>query len=129
MISNPAQPLRIALAEDDADYRKALTALLVALGHEVACQASNGKELLNECSREPVDLAIADLDMPVVDGLEAAEALSQRGVPVILLSGHPDVHRVNLDQEPVAARLLKPVSLARLQDAIAKALTWRKAPG
>jgi FixJ family two-component response regulator len=117
-------PIRIALAEDDADFRKALTALLAALGYEVACQASNGQELLTECVKQQVDVVIADLDMPIVDGLEAAEALAQRGMPVILLSGHPDVHHVNLEHEPLAARLLKPVSRASLQDAILAALAW-----
>jgi response regulator NasT len=116
---------KIAIAEDEPDFRKALSALLTALGHEVVCEAADGAELLAECHEADVDVVIADLDMPVVDGLEAAEQISRRGIPVILLSGHPDADQVNLDHEPVAARLVKPTTSASLEAAIAQALARR----
>ena len=120
----PAQNhrIRIALAEDDADFRKALTRLLAVLGHEVVYEASNGQELLDQLQEERVDLVIVDLDMPVVDGLEVADHLAQRGVPVILVSGHPDAERLRLEHEPVAASLLKPVTHEALQSAIERAM-------
>jgi two-component system response regulator YesN len=122
----PPQRVRFALADDDVDFRKALATLLVALGHEVVCQASNGRELLDGCLQAQVDVVIADLDMPMVDGLEVAEFLSPRRVPVILLSGHPDAQHVNVRHEPLAARLLKPVTKERLVAAIDQALAWRR---
>lgn len=100
--------------------------MLRILGHEIICEAPNGRELLDACQKEQPDVVIADLDMPIVDGLEVAETLSSRGVPVILLSGHPDVHRINVGHEPLAARLMKPVTKERLKEAIEQALAWRR---
>jgi hypothetical protein len=59
-------------------------------------------------------------------GLATAEQLAKEGIPVILISGHPDAIEVVLDQEPVAARILKPASLESLQFAIEQALTSAK---
>jgi response regulator NasT len=114
--------LKIAIAEDEADLRQALAALLRALGHEVTCAVGNGAELLEQCSQCDVDLVLVDLDMPVVDGLEAAEQFAARQIPVILLSGHPDAERVNLEEEPIAARLRKPATLDGLKAAISQAV-------
>ncbi|HYO24974.1 MAG TPA: response regulator [Lacipirellulaceae bacterium] len=120
------EPVRIAVAEDNPDFRQALILLLRSLGHDVVCEAGDGAELLSACFPGNVDLVIADLDMPHIDGLEAAEEIAKRGVPVILLSGHPDVEYVNLQHEPVAARLLKPATPDRLQAAIHHALEGRR---
>jgi response regulator NasT len=97
--------------------------LLERLGHKVICAVSNGAELLCECSAQQVDLVVTDLDMPVMDGLAAAQELSEKGIPVVLISGHPDAEEIVLEHEPVVARVLKPVSLQSLQSAIEQALT------
>jgi CheY-like chemotaxis protein len=122
MSGMPGGAIRVAIAEDNADARLALRALLTLLGHEVVCEAGDGAELLGRCEADQVDLVISDLDMPVVDGLEAAETLSKRGIPVILLSGHPDVEHVNVEHEPVAGRLRKPATAATLEAAIRRAM-------
>jgi response regulator NasT len=122
MTDSPAAPIRLALAEDDADFRKALTSLLSALGHQVVGDVANGQDLLELCTDGQVDVAIADLDMPILDGLEVAELLAQRGIPVILLSGHPDAEHLNMQHEPLAARLRKPVGKQALQNAIERAV-------
>jgi CheY-like chemotaxis protein len=114
--------LRVAIAEDNPDFRRTLATLLKLLGHEIACEASDGADLLQFCQQHSVDVVISDLDMPVVDGLEAAEALSLRRIPVILLTGHPDGERVNLAHEPVAVRLTKPVSADALEHALRNAV-------
>jgi CheY-like chemotaxis protein len=116
--------IRIAIAEDNVDVRKALASLLSMLGHEVACEVGDGEQLLRACAemKDTVDLVIADLDMPVMDGLEAAEEFSKRGIPVILLSGHPDIEQVKVEHEPVAARLSKPATPEKLTAAIRAAV-------
>jgi CheY-like chemotaxis protein len=70
-----------------------------------------------------VDLAFVDLDMPIIDGLAAAEVISEKGIPVILVSGHPDARQVVLEQEPVVARITKPAKTEELQRAIQTALS------
>jgi CheY-like chemotaxis protein len=95
------------------------------LGHKVVCSAANGEELIDQCAHEDVDIAFVDLDMPVVDGLAAAEIVSERGIPVILVSGHPDARQVVVEEEPVVARITKPASIEALQRAIKQALAAR----
>jgi two-component system, response regulator PdtaR len=118
-------PIRIAVAEDQAEVRRTFVRLLELLGHQVVCSASNGAELVDQCIDQAVDLAFVDLDMPVMDGLAAAAEVSRHGIPVVLISGHPDVYDVVVEHEPVVARLLKPASVPELQRAIAEALAHR----
>jgi CheY-like chemotaxis protein len=115
--------VQIALADDVAANRMIIVRLLERLGHKVVCAASNGAELLDQCSGQQIDVVVTDLDMPVMDGLAAAQELAQQGIPVILISGHPDADHVVLDHEPVVTRVTKPASLESLQQAIECALT------
>jgi two-component system, response regulator PdtaR len=117
--------VRIALADDEADLRMSMARLLQLLGHEVVCTAANGVELLEACQQNVVDLAILDLDMPIMDGLTAAEELAERGIPAVLVSGHPDVQEVVLEHEPVVTRVMKPATIDALRDAIRQALRPR----
>jgi response regulator NasT len=121
-----AAGVKIAVAEDEPDVRQLFVRMLEHLGHTVLCAVSNGAELLEQCSMQHVDLVFVDLDMPVMDGLAAAQELAGKGIPVILLSGHPDADEVVLEHEPVALRLSKPATLESLQSAIEQALVSGK---
>lgn len=114
--------VRIALAEDEPDIRKTFVRLLEHLGHKVICAVSNGAELLDQCSGQQIDVVFVDLDMPVMDGLAAAQELAEKGIPVILVSGHPDAEEIVLEHEPVAVCVSKPATLESLQSAIEQAL-------
>ncbi|MGC4016734.1 MAG: response regulator [Luteolibacter sp.] len=107
MAEAPNGRLRIALADDNADVRRALKSLLTALGYHVAQAGGRWRGAVASLRGIALDLVIADLDMPVMDGLEAAEECATLGLPVILLSGHAEIEQMNLEQEPVAVRLLK----------------------
>jgi len=122
MADNTDGSVRIALADDEPDLRTSMARLLTLLGHRVVYSASNGAELLEACLSHAVDLAILDLDMPVMDGLTAAEELAERGIPAVLVSGHPDVQEVVLEHEPVVTRVMKPATIDKLRDAIRVAL-------
>jgi CheY-like chemotaxis protein len=118
--------VRIAVADDVPGARKTYVRLLEHLGHQVICAASNGAELLDQCSGQNVDVVFTDLDMPVMDGLAAAQELSEMGIPVVIVSGHPDADELVLEQEPVVTCLSKPTSLQSLQRAIEQALSGVK---
>jgi CheY-like chemotaxis protein len=120
------EQIRIAVADDEPVVRKTFVRLLELLGHNVVCSASNGAELIDLCSRQEVDVAFVDLDMPVMDGLAAAAEVSKQGIPVVLISGHPDVYDVVVEHEPVVARLLKPASIDDLRAAIKEALASKR---
>jgi CheY-like chemotaxis protein len=117
--------VRIALAEDEPDIRSTFVRLLEHLGHQVVFAVANGAELLDQSLEENVDVVFVDLDMPVMDGLAAAEEVERKGIPVILVSGHPDSESVVMDQEPIVARISKPATPESLNNAIQLALAAR----
>ena len=125
MTNKQQSPAKIAVADDDEHLRRLLVMLLEDLGYRVVCAAGTGLELLDQCSQQNVDVALVDLDMPEMDGLAAAEEIAHRGIPVVLISGHPDVEHVVLEHEPIAARITKPASVETLQAAIQQALSQR----
>ena len=122
MSGDKQTPIRIALADDEPIFRQMLALLLERLGHEVVCAAANGAELVDGGLNDTIDLAIVDLDMPIMDGLAAAEHAAKAGVPVILLSGHADAEHVVIEREPIVARLCKPFGIEELRRAIECAL-------
>lgn len=126
MTEHQRAPVRIALAEDEPDLRRAYVSLLTHMGHVVVCDVGDGAQLLAACDGLEIDVAILDLEMPVMDGLTAAEDLTERGIPVVLVSGHPDARALVLEEEPVVTRILKPATLDSLSRAIDQALAQRQ---
>jgi response regulator NasT len=114
--------VRIALAEDEPASRNILVRLLKKLGHHVVYAAADGAELADGRPIDNIDLVVVDLDMPIMDGLATAEFMSNKGIPVILISGHPDAEELVVEHEPVAAYVRKPASLHALRQAIDVAL-------
>ncbi|MDB4952144.1 MAG: transcriptional regulator [Gemmatimonadetes bacterium] len=81
--------MRILVADDEPASAAGLTALLEIVGHEVVGPARDGDEAVALALRERPDLAILDIDMPRLSGLDAAARIARtRPVPVILLSAH-----------------------------------------
>lgn len=113
---------RVALADDEPDARSVLKRLLLKIGCEVTCAVEDGAKLVEFCDDESIDIAILDLDMPELDGLATAEEMTRRGIPVILVSGHPDLREIVVEQEPLVTALAKPISSAALENALKLAL-------
>lgn len=130
-----ATSLRILVAEDELLSAMALQAQLEALGHAVIGPAHNGREAVELARANDVDLAILDVRMPALSGLDAAQAISEfKEVPVILLSGYSDPDMIEeATRAPVFHYLVKPVSMADLNPAIAVAMTrfheWKELRG
>jgi CheY-like chemotaxis protein len=53
-------PLRIVIADDEAEIREYFRRLLSRLGHAVVAEATTGQELVDACGREHPDLVITD---------------------------------------------------------------------
>ena len=98
---------------------------LEALGHKVIGEASNGKEAVNLARELKPDIALLDIKMPELDGIEAAKKITQeRPIPIILLTAFSERELAERAAEAnVAAYLMKPVSEQDLLPAIALAVS------
>src|SRR5690348_7073520 len=83
-------PIRIVLADDHAVIRQGLKLILEAEGFQVAGEASNGAEAVDLCTKVRPDIAVLDIAMPLLNGLDAArEILKTRPqTKIILLTAH-----------------------------------------
>lgn len=68
--------LRILIVDDIAVNRKLLQLMLSRLGHK-ADMVTNGKEAIQALEMQPYDLIFMDLQMPILDGLRAAQAIRE----------------------------------------------------
>jgi CheY-like chemotaxis protein len=81
------------LAEDNLVNRRLVERILEKEGHRVTA-VENGREALDQLQRADFDLVLMDIQMPVMDGIEAtqairaAEAVSKIHVPIIALTAH-----------------------------------------
>jgi two-component system sensor histidine kinase/response regulator len=88
----PAGGLRILLVEDNATNRKVAGTMLQRLGHRTEV-AENGQLALEMLRRQPFDVVLMDVRMPVMDGLEAswrwrAEEPGGRRLPIVAMTAH-----------------------------------------
>jgi len=85
--------MKVLLAEDNAVNRKLATKLLEKHGHAVV-STENSREALDALERESADAVLMDIQMPVMDGLEAIRAIrakeegSGTHLPIIVLTAH-----------------------------------------
>lgn len=117
-------PLRIAVADDEADMRDFLERMLPLSGHQVVSVAETGRELVEHCRTLQPDLVITDIKMPEMDGIEASNLIcAERPVPVILVSAYHDSELIErAEADHVMAYLVKPVGRADLEPSIAVAM-------
>jgi PAS domain S-box-containing protein len=89
----PDRVLRVLLAEDNVINQKVGVRLLEKRGHTVRV-VGNGREALQAVASEPFDLVLMDVQMPEMDGLEAAAAIRMqekdtgRHLPILAMTAH-----------------------------------------
>jgi response regulator NasT len=105
----------ILVAEDESIIRLGLKRILEEAGHTVYA-AENGAEAVRLAERCTPDLAVLDIKMPQMDGLEAARALLDRApVPVIFLTAYGEQELIERAARlPVMGYLIKPIKEAEL---------------
>ena len=87
--------IRILLADDHNIVRQGLRALLERANFEVIAEAGDGQEAVRLAETLKPDIAVLDLVMPLLNGLDAGRQIVQRGsTPVILLTMHTGEHHV-----------------------------------
>ncbi len=88
----------VLLADDDPNFRSMMEDLLRQNGYNV-CVAQTGEEAIQKGLDEDVDIMVLDLQMPVLNGLEAYLDLKKRGraKPTIVVTGHADEETEAID--------------------------------
>jgi len=122
---NPVRPLRILIADDESIHVLSLRVQLQNLGYQVVGEAATGREVVDLARRLSPDLVILDIKMPGIDGIEAAEIITQeRPVPIILLTAYSEAELAQrAAQANIFAYLMKPVSEDDLLPAITLAMS------
>jgi two-component system, NtrC family, nitrogen regulation response regulator NtrX len=118
----------ILIIDDEAAIRTALTNILQDEGHEVL-SAESGEEALASYARAEVDLIMLDVWLPGIDGLSVLERLKavNKGIPVIMISGHASVETaVRATRLGAYDFLEKPLSLERVLLTVDHALADRR---
>ena len=103
---------KILLVDDEPDVVKMLAYRIKHAGYDVVT-ALNGKEALDIVNKEPVDLIMLDMLMPVMDGKETSTKIKQdeklKKIPVIILTASISTPPEELKKElKVEGVLIKP---------------------
>ena len=113
---------KVYIADDHTLFRKAMVNLLQTFdGVSEVKDAENGKELLTLMKYEVPDIAIVDLQMPVMDGADTCEHIIDKfpGVKIIILTMHDsDKYVLHMMELGVHAFLLKNTEPDELEKAI-----------
>jgi response regulator NasT len=118
--------MRVLVAEDDPLIALGLVERLRSLGYEPIGPASDGAQAIEMAKASLPDLYLFDIEMPNVDGLEAATQLAGDGFrrPVVVVTGVDDPSLIERSiASGVSAYLTKPVDSRELAAAIALAAT------
>jgi len=81
--------VRILIGEDETIIRLDLKEILERAGFEVCAEARDGEEAVELARVEEPDLAVLDVKMPRLDGIEAARRiLAERPIPIVMLTAY-----------------------------------------
>ncbi|OFZ28641.1 MAG: hypothetical protein A2622_06010 [Bdellovibrionales bacterium RIFCSPHIGHO2_01_FULL_40_29] len=93
---------KILVVDDELDMRNLFSLFLEKEGYEVT-RASNGKEAYEIVQTSKPDLIISDIRMPVWDGVELFDRITQMAaphIPILFVSGYADYERRDFHKNP-----------------------------
>ena len=115
--------MKILIAEDETIIRLDLRGLLERAGYDVVAEAKDGEEAVSLAREHEPDLAVMDVKMPRLDGIDAARRiLEERPIPIVMLTAYGQDELVSRAVEAgVFGYLVKPFREQDLLPAIAAA--------
>lgn len=119
---------RVLLADDEPLVRRWVQRVLTDAGYEVV-GVEDGQAALEELERAPYDVLLSDITMPRLNGLALLVASIERdpSVPVILMTGAPDLEVVErAERAGVAQLLMKPMPSAAIAYAVGRCARLRR---
>ncbi|MGH7763340.1 MAG: response regulator [Candidatus Dormibacteraceae bacterium] len=113
--------MRILIVEDDPALRMIIRMVLERQDYEVV-EAPHGKAALERVAENLPDGVVADMKMPIMDGLELIQRLredaSSASIPVILLSGAADLRDARESASAVLPKPFEPADLLAMLDSV-----------
>lgn len=126
--------LRIIIADDERPAREFLKSVLAGFeGADVVGEAADGSDALAAIRSLRPDLALLDLQMPELSGIEVVRSLGRDELPLIAFVTAYDEHAVKAFELNAVDYLLKPIEKARLRETLDRAAArlghadWRQA--
>jgi two-component system LytT family response regulator len=117
-----SQPLKVIVADDERPARRFLTGLVKAADQVVLLgEAATGQEAVELIEKVRPDLALLDLQMPEMGGLEVVRHLDAETLPLIAFVTAFDDYAVEAFELNAIDYLLKPVQKERLEATLARA--------
>ncbi|HXH61687.1 MAG TPA: response regulator [Fimbriimonadaceae bacterium] len=112
--------MRVLIADDDPIIRLDLRQMLETLGYDVVAEAENGQAAIALARENAPDVCVLDVKMPVMDGIDAAQKLTEDQIaPAILLTAYSDQELVDRAKNSgVFGYLVKPFKPSDLAPAI-----------
>lgn len=116
-----AEALDVLIADDEPIARLDLREMLEDLGHSVVAEATNGDDALRLARQCRPHVAILDIRMPGLDGLEVARTLAEESIaPSLILSAYTDEEYLERSREAgCLCYLVKPFRQSDLEPALA----------
>jgi len=116
------KPVRVLLADDHELFRAGICSLMHNFaGIEIVAEASNGREALDLCKKRRVDVALVDIIMPQLNGLDAIArlaAVSPQTRSIILSMNASEEYVLQALRCGAVGYLLKNISPSELEQAI-----------
>jgi CheY-like chemotaxis protein len=116
------EKLKIVIADDIFTNRLLLSEIIEDLGHSFIA-VENGQEVVDLLDKEEVDLILMDIEMPVMNGLEATEHIRNKipkpkcDIPVVALTAHnPKIFFDDYKDVGFSQLLTKPYSVKKITD-------------
>jgi len=94
---HPGSPIRVAIIEDQREFREGLAFLIDGTeGYRCAQRFGSMEEALDPLGRDPPDVALLDIGLPGISGIEGIRLLREQcpGLPVLVLTIYNDDERI-----------------------------------
>jgi two-component system chemotaxis response regulator CheY len=121
--------MKVLIVDDSRAMRSVIGRLVKKLGHETV-EAGHGREALERLAEGPVDVALVDWNMPLMNGLELVQAVraipALSNLPLLMVTSETELERVVAAMQAGADEyLMKPFTDQELASKIALALAAR----
>lgn len=120
---------KILIVDDSTVTRMVLKKIIgmIDIPVQEILEASNGNEGLDVLSEHSVDLVLADINMPEMNGMEMAAAVlanpATADIPVVIISTHTEDARINeLRSQGIKAYIHKPFTAETIRDVLSEIL-------